>query len=798
MSRMEMDLDLEPAFFDPPETAFGSNEPTVAISLKSDVNDQTKPPPGVVSRKRKITPPPKPEKPEPITLPVKRVKPEDGEGLSRETIPSLPFSGSDEQKRKFRKSMKTSQLSDLLKKAKKEKQAKKNNRVVKPPKTPSKTAIGTVSLTNSATKPVITVPKSIKNIKEPKKPKESTEDSLLIQLQALDKKLSAKPGFASEKNQGSGFIKLPTTDILDVLGTGQFRLRVQDIIYEPVDEKGLTQLIKGGVLLGAEDIAEANGDWMPISDHPVFSGLRERMAKEAHSLLSKVASGKTEKKPLEVETLETKPLPPSVPKPTAPVETKRTMQMFAMDREAGPIISPSLAESIEEIPSDAIAPIDAPVKTPREAPIKTPPVVAPPLAPAEAPIDEDRTREEVFDPSSIAIDLTESEISIGEPVEPKKKSAFGILSGIIVLLALALAALFWAHSNGMLDFASGKKTAKTEKKDVEKKVEVEKNADDTRKIEESKKIDDTKKEPAIVDTKVDETTGPPEKEETKEEPKEEPKETKEEPIVSTTTVESLSGAKLVGKASGKKLAFIFEKENASFLLIPEVEEGGLRRILAAQKLCEVLECPFASNKVKQVTIEESELTKLGAKSSAMIVKDGKINTLLQPIAKGSYDISTTASWRPILKASQAARSKDIGKWMEKNNLKMSNKEFSRQLGGMLLRDFLINDWNRFESKPSHIGVVNGKLVDQASIVAFEARASGRVKGRFGWGSVYPAEMVAELKKLDKEATLELLFPNASTTDKARFGVFWKQRTNALERIKALSAKSGKENVLLIK
>ena len=93
-------------------------------------------------------------------------------------------------------------------------------------------------------------------------------------------------GMAGER-RGSGYIRLPTAEILDVLGQGQYRLMVEDIVYEPVDEVGLTELVKRGVLMGAELIAEPGGEWIPITEHPVFKRLRKKMAFEAHALLSK-------------------------------------------------------------------------------------------------------------------------------------------------------------------------------------------------------------------------------------------------------------------------------------------------------------------------------------------------------------------------------------------------------------------------------------------------------------------------------------------------------------------------------
>ena len=111
---------------------------------------------------------------------------------------------------------------------------------------------------------------------------------------------SSVTGMASDR-RGSGYIRLPTTEILEVLGRGHYRLMVEDIVYEPVDEQGLTELIKRGVLMGAEMIAEPGAEWSPIGEHPVFRRLRKKMAVEAHALLAKYQRDRKEKESSEAE-----------------------------------------------------------------------------------------------------------------------------------------------------------------------------------------------------------------------------------------------------------------------------------------------------------------------------------------------------------------------------------------------------------------------------------------------------------------------------------------------------------------
>lgn len=118
-------------------------------------------------------------------------------------------------------------------------------------------------------------------------PAYDTGDSTMIELLRRRVAENQQPGAASER-RGSGYIRLPTAEIQDVLGQGTYRLRVEDIIYEPIDKAGLTELVKRGVLMGAAEIAQSDGDWMPLGEHPVLAELRQKMAIEAHDMLAKL------------------------------------------------------------------------------------------------------------------------------------------------------------------------------------------------------------------------------------------------------------------------------------------------------------------------------------------------------------------------------------------------------------------------------------------------------------------------------------------------------------------------------
>ena len=186
--------------------------------------------------------------------------------------------------------------------------------------------------------------------------KGTTSTSMLARLQRRrdrgDNVDPIKIGAAGER-RGSGYIRLPTAEIQDVLGHGDFRLKIEGVVYEPVDKEGLIQLIKGGVLLGAEEIAEADGDWMPASEHPVFGELRRKMAAEAHEVLSRI--GSTARKETAEEASDGDDLP--APKaatlagPPVPASVKKEDSAPAPESVDQPEESPAQAEEIPPEPA---------------------------------------------------------------------------------------------------------------------------------------------------------------------------------------------------------------------------------------------------------------------------------------------------------------------------------------------------------------------------------------------------------------------------------------------------------------
>lgn len=252
-----------------------------------------------------------------------------------------------------------------------------------------------------------------------------TGDSSMIELLRRRVAENQQPGAASER-RGSGYIRLPTAEIQEVLGQGSYRLRVEDIIYEPIDKVGLTELVKRGVLLGAAEIAESDGDWMPIAEHPVLAELRTMMAAEAHDLLAKYSSTSTAASPAK------KPAE-NAPWPSAPANESLTDEYgdlkdsteIPVPLQTGDLFA-GLAGGDDDFAnanSGLFAEVDRQRNTP--SPFSThPPAEAPDAAEDESLTDsEPEATLSLAETEEAAVPESDLEVSLEESDEPKDGTA---------------------------------------------------------------------------------------------------------------------------------------------------------------------------------------------------------------------------------------------------------------------------------------------------------------------------------------------------------------------------------------
>ena len=194
--------------------------------------------------------------------------------------------------------------------------------------------------------------------------------------QRFTKTSQQEQGLAGEY-RGSGFILLETSEIRDAVGTGVFRLRIRGEVFEEVAESTVVELIKRGVFMGGGEIAELDGPWVPILEHPIFLRLRGSMATKAHQLL------RTLNIPTRVETASAErppdqsSIPPKKLDPPAllPVDSSPPLSLENEPMSAPPVETRAVDHLIETSPVDEsletspvdhtleISAVDQPVET---------------------------------------------------------------------------------------------------------------------------------------------------------------------------------------------------------------------------------------------------------------------------------------------------------------------------------------------------------------------------------------------------------------------------------------------------
>jgi hypothetical protein len=86
----------------------------------------------------------------------------------------------------------------------------------------------------------------------------------------------------------TGILAESATQLLRMVPTGPYSMRIFGRTFPRVDEYAVLTLIKRGLFLGAE-VRFAN-EWIPAAEHPAFSQIAERLQDEAFRILSREPS----------------------------------------------------------------------------------------------------------------------------------------------------------------------------------------------------------------------------------------------------------------------------------------------------------------------------------------------------------------------------------------------------------------------------------------------------------------------------------------------------------------------------
>lgn len=122
-----------------------------------------------------------------------------------------------------------------------------------------------------------------------------------------------------------------------------------------------------------------------------------------------------------------------------------------------------------------------------------------------------------------------------------------------------------------------------------------------------------------------------------------------------------------------------------------------------------------------------------------------------------------------------------------------------QISQVIVFDFLIGNFDRFSGVPNWYGVncqfKDGRIVSIDNGAGFQWGGNTKVTENFMLVERFSRHFIEELRRLDRENTCDLLFPERDSKDQASCDQFWKKRQDVLERVDALILKYGEDTVL---
>ncbi len=266
------------------------------------------------------------------------------------------------------------------------------------------------------------------------------------------------------------------------------------------------------------------------------------------------------------------------------------------------------------------------------------------------------------------------------------------------------------------------------------------------------------------------------------------------------------------------------------------EDGPWRDSIAAWRLCQILSCQFAIPRTRPSRISRSSFeAKFDGESRDLVPEEfdwvtregpdgGEVEYLYGalrdwPGEMTRWPIEEYDVWRPWLTAGRETEvmerpvSEAIGDFEDLGDGRLHERilaeseglevrPVARQLSSIITFDFLTNNWGRFEDDETDYGASNhfadGRFVTIETDTVFQRRKSTRVKGRFRWVSRFSGDMVRSIRLLDKQSTREMLYPDASSIERAKFNIFWEQREVLLSRVDELTDEHGRDDVLLFR
>jgi hypothetical protein len=564
--------------------------------------------------------------------------------------------------------------------------------------------------------------------------------------------------------------------------SGPWPIRVDDTVYEAVDENGLAALLKTGVWLAVIEIRTQSDHWMPLEQHPAYPAVRKRLLRQTQDIVEKVTTGEWQRNPSPA-----RPAPGEVASASrstvGPPQTAGTPQTAKTPKNK-PSGQPKtkqpnwLYPTLSILGGVALAVVSLAIVIPRvDAPVPDP-------TPAAARADQPRP--------VLTIPPT------SEPTDEDWRNA------------VTKAQEFVATAHRADTFAGALITDQRPK--MARQV--------------------------VLDAMISHGVKPHLKEGFNTAIAADPA-LKQERL--TIGIDEKVGA-IYALGGGRSISLRMTRRGKNvFAFKPAQEEwgNGWRAEVASYVFCEIVPCHFEVPRNRPARISRKHFKELygrvnGDWQATYAERFSNLHWIEEPGPSGAmreYLYGTLKDWVPhfvdwpieytqvweqwldvrfhpanldeaYTKALEPYKGLADGKFHKKlldEQGDASLRDVARQLSSILVFDYLAQNWDRFSKTEKYYGVNNqfadGTFISLDNGAAFYDEAVPDVGPRFQKATRFSHSMITAVRALEPETINPILFPDADFVDRRRLAQFWKQRQELLIRVDELIAHYGEDRVL---
>ncbi|MBA2665158.1 MAG: hypothetical protein H0U74_22920 [Bradymonadaceae bacterium] len=588
---------------------------------------------------------------------------------------------------------------------------------------------------------------------------------------------------------------LPTSPAASetVARAGKYRIRAGEVIYDSIDYAGLVALFRAGIWVVADEIAEADGPWTPIDEHPIFERVRHAIAASLVDVLSKVA------------------IPAPAEAPSARSVPKQRRARVSTPVRAHGVKAPApkaaaIASAPEPVAPATVVPADAPT---RASTARVLVVVG--LLVALAALSALAVRAHLAAERAVALLESDRPVAVVEPLanEPPPAS-MAELRAVWSAIAVASEAVSASTrvspmqiAQGLVDQGSARRAREIV---IEEFGRSGPSADKQAIFDQSLRADPALRYQVVtlgVDEMVDE-------------------------------LRALGGGRSISLrlTRGGQNVYAFKPAQRDW-------EDWWRAEIAAYYLCEIMVCHFKVPQNRPARISRADFDALYARVDTDnqrryaerfgdliwvrepgpdgVVADYLYGTLKEWVVRYvHWPIEYHEIWQPWLdvdadktlleqpleqsiRALRIYRNGQLYNGIMRERAEADTASMARQISSLLVFDYLTNNHDRFSLVEDFYGVnnhfANGEFVSIDNGAGFQFQPMQRVQTRFEWVTRFSASTLSSLELMRRPLVDAILFPQASANEKVRLDVFWQQRQRLLERVTSLSSRHGEDKVV---